>query len=465
MNTTRRAFLASVLAAAAPHAFGRFEASGAPSSGESFGFPDPSRQIRGDSSVAAAIRAGHDVDLGDRVRPTRHPADGLARSSATLRSRFHDLERHFILEYYPWYGINPFYHWNESGRRPPIDLASNYMPALGAYDSGAIAVLEQHARWIVDAGIGAIDLSWWGRDSFQDRLVPLVMDVMRDHDVHVTFHLEPYANDRSSRYASDILYLLKEYGERRRWDCLLFLENADGTSGPLLKSFRTIVPETGTNCRGETSRVPDYTSDSQWRRQTDLVRETLRSDFDHITLLADSLDFTRTRSSGFDGIAIYDNFVRPDSWIRHAKSCLPYDLVFSFNVNPGFDAIVPRPLPKDSCYRPPRPEPEGEGFDWNADGAREEARRQSEARIDECLHTTLALQTDRLLTNARHEFFVTYVNSFNEWHEGHQFEPMKHFADLTPDERRVGYRNPAQGDYRLQLLKTRLAQISGTVEP
>lgn len=461
MNTTRRAFLASMLAAAAPHALGRVETRSAPSSGESFGFPDPSRQIRGDSSVAAAIRGGQPIDIGDRVRPARHPPDGLSRSGATLRSRFRDLDRHFILEYYPWYGTNPYFHWNEADRVPPIDLASNYMPALGAYDSGAVAVLEQHAQWIVEAGVGAIDLSWWGRDSFQDRLVPLVMDVMGSHGIHVAFHLEPYADDRANRYASDILYLLREYGEKRRWDCLLLLENADGTSGPIFKSFRTIVPQTGTDCHGVTTRVPDYTADAAWRAQTDLVRETLRQAFDHVTLLADSLDFPRTKAGGFDGIAIYDNFVRPDSWSQHARSCLPNDLVFSFNVNPGFDAIVRRHVPTDSCYGPPRTEPEGDAFDWNAPGALEEARRQSEARIDECLNTTLALQVHPQMTNARRGFFATYINSFNEWHEGHQFEPMKNFADLTPEERRVGYRNAAQGDYRLALLKTRLRQVSG----
>jgi hypothetical protein len=118
-------------------------------------------------------------------------------------------------------GTNPFQHWDEAGRHPPDDIASNYMPALGPYDSRAVAVMEQHARWIAETGIGAINVSWWGPGSGSDRIVPLLMDVMRAHDIHVTFHLEPYADDRSPRYGRDILYLLENYGVRRRWDAFL----------------------------------------------------------------------------------------------------------------------------------------------------------------------------------------------------------------------------------------------------
>ena len=62
-------------------------------------------------------------------------------------------------------------------------------------------------------------------------------------------------------------------------------------------------------------------------------------------------------------------------------------------------------------------------------------------------------------SNARQGTFLVYVNSFNEWHEGTQFEPMKDYADLTAEERRVGYHNPADGGYRLRSLRERLAPL------
>ncbi len=458
MNTSRRAFLTGLVAAALRPALGQTGQDLADQRAE-LGFPRPGLRDRGDSSVLADLRRGTAVDLGRDRRRGRQAAFDGARIGARLRGAFPNLRRHFVFEYYPWYSTNPYQHWDEAERRPPADVASNYMPLLGAYDSRSRTVVERHARWIAEASIGAIDLSWWGRGSFEDRAVPLVMDVMRAHDIHVTFHLEPYADDRAGRYASDVLYLLREYGDRRRWDCILLLERADGSVGPVFKSFRTIVPSKAVDCHGVTHVVPDYTTDAFWHRQTDLLRETVRTDFDHVTLLADSLDFTRTRAGGFDGIAIYDNFVRPESWSRHALSCRQYDLLFSFNINPGFDAIARRRVAPGSCYRPPAYEPGGETFDWSSATEREEARLASEARIDESLETTVLLQSTRTFPNSDQGFFLTYVNSFNEWHEGHQFEPMRNSADLTPAERHFGYHNPADGEYRLQHLRARLSPL------
>ena len=124
-----------------------------------------------------------------------------------LQASYHDLRRHFVFEYYPWYANTPFRHWQQWGRVPPADLAGTSMPLLGAYDSRSVAVIEQHARWIADAGVGVVDLSWWGVGSFSDAAVSVVMDVMRAHDIEVTFHLEPYRADRVEHLAADVQYL------------------------------------------------------------------------------------------------------------------------------------------------------------------------------------------------------------------------------------------------------------------
>src|SRR4051794_4281417 len=230
---SRRRFLAA--AAAAPLAAVRPSWTGRTRrvSRADLGFPVPAARVRGDSSVGSAIRAGFQLRPGgakghDAVERTlRTPAAAFEY----LRDRFADLRRHFVFEYYPWYGVNPFRHWDDPGLNPPVDIAARSMPLLGPYDSRDRTTLERHARWMADAGVGAINMSWWGRDSFEDRAVPFVMDVMRAHDIHVTFHLEPYADDRATRYASDIMYLLREYGERRRWDAFLLLQDGSGAEG------------------------------------------------------------------------------------------------------------------------------------------------------------------------------------------------------------------------------------------
>ena len=115
-----------------------------------------------------------------------------AQRRLPLAERYSDLRRHFVFEYYPWYRTDPWEHWPEGGHHPPADFGSNYLPALGLYDSRSTAVMERHAQWIADSGAGAIDVSWWGPDSNVNEVIPPLMDVMAAHDIHVTFYVEPY---------------------------------------------------------------------------------------------------------------------------------------------------------------------------------------------------------------------------------------------------------------------------------
>ncbi|MBK5257712.1 MAG: hypothetical protein JJE39_16935 [Vicinamibacteria bacterium] len=372
----------------------------------------------------------------------------------TLAQRFQNLPQHFIFEYYPWYGGPPSYeHWDYLDRKPPFDLSSPYVPQLGPYDVRSTAVLEQHARWIVEAGVGSVALSWWGRNSFEHRAAHTVMDVMKAHGIKVTFAMEPYADDRAQRFRDDITFLLREFGEKRGYDCLLILRNEDGAEGPIFKGFRCILPREGTDCNGRKSLVADYTPDGVWREQIDGLRGDVRHDFNHITLLADSLEFHRTPASGFDGIGIYDNFIPPESYAPLAESASQAGLLFSFNVNPGYDQIEPRPEPADPCYAPRAFAPaSGTAIDWRLAAERERASFLSLGRVASSFQMAVAVQEDARLTNFTEGFFAIYINSFNEWHEGHAFEPMRNTADLLPEERALGYHNPENGSARLQAL-------------
>lgn len=403
--------------------------------------------------LATSLRAGMALPAASLLARAAEPGPEVIGEGPELARRFPDLTRHFVFEYYPWYGGPPdYYHWDYLGRYPPLDIASAYMPRLGPYDVRSRDVLEQHARWIAEAGVGAIALSWWGRGSWQDQRVSLIMDVMHEHGLKVTFAMEPYSDHRALRYADDVLYLLSEYGERRHWDAFLMLRNADGAEGPVFKGFRCILPETSTDCLGRTSPIPDYTPDAVWRQQTDALRQALRADFDHVTLLADSLEFHRTPASGFDGIGIYDNYIGPEKYAGYSADASRAHLLFSFNVNPGYLQIEPRQVGDDPCYRPRTFVPETQGLDLSRPEGRELAARRSAARVQESFAAALAVQTDPALENDRRGFFLVYINSFNEWHEGHAFEPMKDASDLTPAERAQGYDNPALGAYRLRAL-------------
>jgi Glycosyl hydrolase family 99 len=416
-----------------------------------------------ESSIGATLRAGQRLPLGEHVSSSPMVLLGPETRAARLQ-RFSDLRRHFVFEYYPWYGARPYVHWDQWERRPPIDLATNYVPRLRAYDSRNRPVLEQHARWIADSGAGTLNLSWWGRDSFEEQAVPLIMDVMRDHDLKVTFHLEPYTDDHGARFADDVLYLLRTYGEKRRFDTLLLLRDAAGNEGPLFKGFRMILPREYVDCHGNTRAVADYTDDDDWRRELDGLRNTLSKDFQSFTLLCDTLDMPRAQRSGFDGVAVYDNFIRPETYAGYASVASAHGLTFSFNVNPGYDQIEPRSVESDSCYQPTPFAPPTTPVDWARNEERERAAKLSEERIRSSFDATLEAQLDPALVNDRRGFLLVYLTSFNEWHEGHQFEPMLDAADLTGEERRVGYHNPARGDGRFQTLKELLRGVQGRVE-
>ena len=383
-----------------------------------------------------------------------------ARLRSRLHGRFRDPRRHFVFEYYPWYGTDPVFHWDQWDRRPPDDLAATTVPRLGAYDSTSTAVLEQHARWIAEAGVGVINSSWWGRDSYTDRAVHRLMDVMAAHDIQVMFHLEPYSPRRGERLTDDILYLLREFGERRRWDCFYFNERDDGRSGPVFKGFHTLVPRHGIDCLGQMVEVRDHVPPDVWRQSTDQARTTLAADFPVLTLLSDHWIARDVEPAGFDGMAPYGAFVDHGKWYRMARDARRHGLSVSFGVNPGKDAIEQR-NPADPCYEPLSflPVPRGEPIDWSSPDERERAARIATRQIDETLVWALELQTDPWLTDAGQGFLLVFLCSFNEWHEGHQFEPMKDAADLTPGERAVGYHNPEDGAYRLRHLADRLARV------
>ena len=434
MEITRRSFLAACLAANGSRTFAQSSASG---------LDDAWRAVALTGSAAA-------------VAPESFPWDALGR---LIRDRYRDPRRHFVFEYYPWYANDPFRHWQQWDRVPPDDIAASSVPLLGPYDSRATAVIERHARWIADAGVGVVNLSWWGRESFSDRNISRVMDVMRAHDIHVTFHLEPYGPERVDHLTDDLQYLLTEFGEKRRWDCFFFHERADGSHGPVFKLFRTTLPEHIVDCHGERQDIPDYTPDAVWRRATDAARTALDGAFDHVTLLSDTWDAERVAAAGLDGIAIYDPAIDREAWLDYALVASRLGLVCSFNTNPGLDEIGRRGLPPDSCLGPRPFLPDAPDLVWSEPADRARARLLSEQRIRETLEWSLLLQTHPWLGNAQHGFFLVYITSFNEWHEGHQFEPMKSRAALTPEEQVHGYHNPSDGFYRLDRLTDLLRRL------
>ncbi|MCC6974315.1 MAG: hypothetical protein IT322_09935 [Anaerolineae bacterium] len=119
--------------------------------------------------------------------------------------------------YYPWYGnraVNgTWVHWDERNFSPPKDLSSDYYPALGAYSSTDPEVVAKHCAWLRAAGVGVIISSWWGRGTYEDKAVPVLLEVGAQYGIKVAFHLEPYTGRTADSLVEDITYLYSRYGD------------------------------------------------------------------------------------------------------------------------------------------------------------------------------------------------------------------------------------------------------------
>jgi glycoprotein endo-alpha-1,2-mannosidase len=122
-----------------------------------------------------------------------------------------DLAARVGIFYYPWFATprndGHYAHWQQNGVRPPLEVASSFYPARGVYSSADALVVDAQMREIAAAGIGVVITSWWGRDSGEDRRLPLLLGAARRHGLAVAVHHEPYRGRTVASTEADIAYL------------------------------------------------------------------------------------------------------------------------------------------------------------------------------------------------------------------------------------------------------------------
>lgn len=125
--------------------------------------------------------------------------------------------------YYGWWG-NPatsggWVHWqgvDAAGER--IANATDF-PEYGAYDSHDPVILDRQAAAARAAGITGFIASWWGRGSFEDRGMPLLLAAAARHRLGVSAYYEKIDDNNPMRVAAaaDLDYLLARYGGDKAW--------------------------------------------------------------------------------------------------------------------------------------------------------------------------------------------------------------------------------------------------------
>jgi len=294
--------------------------------------------------------------------------------------------------YYPWWGTpetdGEYRHWNHEimgdvdrphRYRGGDDIGADFFPADGCYSSNDSVTVDRHMRQMSDAGVGVVTVSWWGRDTFEDRAVKGILNAAERYDLKVNFHLEPYAGRTVMSIRKDIAYLHEAYGRH----AALYRDSGDRHL-PLFYVYDS------------------YKIDiAQWRRllgrKGNLTIRGTDLDARIIGLWVEQADTLFLERAGFDGAYTYfasDAFSYgsvPDNWRTMARWAEAHDMLFVPCVGPGYADLRVRP--------------------WNRGNQRS---RDGGAYFDRMFAAALEIDPD-----------VIGLTSFNEWHEGTQIEPAQ----------------------------------------
>jgi hypothetical protein len=269
-------------------------------------------------------------------------------------------------------------HWGEGAFNPPLDIASDFYPALGAYSIADPAILAQHFSWLREAEVGVIVSSWWGQGSREDQAVPLLLEVTDRYGIKIAFHIEPYGGRTAHSLVRDIKYIYRNYGDHpaffrtdgtTRW-------SPDDKSKGLFYLWSSCCPDSDS-----ATVEPSY-----WRDALDAIHALP----DGGLVLADMNVSDWVDGGHFDGLYNYGVLdIGVDEGYSWARA-LPPEAWYVPGINPGFSA---KRIGYESNLNTPRRG--GDTYDDRWDSA-------------------LGVGVEPELVT---------ITTFNEWHEGTQIEP------------------------------------------
>jgi glycoprotein endo-alpha-1,2-mannosidase len=328
------------------------------------------------------------VSLRDWIRRMLGLGSGFAASgllgaflSVNWTATAQVAHRQVLAFYYGWYG-NPassgaWRHWSNVDAADQRIANSTEYPAYGAYDSHDPVLVGRQAEAARAAGMTGFIVSWWGRNSFEDQGVKLLLEAGGRNQLTVSAYYEKVdGDDAASRIKSavtDLDYLLTQYGDDRAW---------------LRANGKPVVFVYG--------RAVMALSPSDWRA----VATQVRRDNPHgVVLIADSL--AAPYDAVFDGASTYNvtgqiQHKNPDearTWARRAYpqmvAAAGTGKISAVTVIPGYDdRKVGRPSPRPVAPR------------WGGELYR-------------------ALWEEAIAANPNY----ILITSWNEWHEGSELEP------------------------------------------
>jgi glycoprotein endo-alpha-1,2-mannosidase len=261
-------------------------------------------------------------------------------------------------------------------------------PAFGAYDSHDPAVVDRQAEAARAAGITGFIASWWGRDSFEDRGMPMLLAAAGKHELSVSAYYETIAGDdtvsRIMAAVADIDYLLTHYGSDKAW------LRAGGR--PVLFVYGRALHEL---------------SPADWQV---VIGQVQRDNPGGVVLIADSLDHRFV--SAFDGASTYNitgqtQHKSPPEIRAWAHAAYPKMVAAAGPGKISTVTIIPGYDDRNTGRPPPRPVTDR----WGGETYRA------------LWQEAIAAAPDYVL-----------ITSWNEWHEGSELEASVEYGSRILDE-------------------------------
>jgi hypothetical protein len=133
-----------------------------------------------------------------------------------------EVPREVLAFYYPWYGTperhGHWVHWDKvDAEHHDIGSARHY-PAKGAYDSYDPQIVDWHIGLAKSNGITGFIASWWGRGTFEDADLPVILDRAAKADFKISVYWETApgkGEDQIAGAVQDLVYLVSQFGTNR----------------------------------------------------------------------------------------------------------------------------------------------------------------------------------------------------------------------------------------------------------
>jgi glycoprotein endo-alpha-1,2-mannosidase len=298
------------------------------------------------------------------------------------------MAREILAFYYGWYGTprisGDWRHWKS------VDVAKEHIensadfPVYGPYDSHDPATVDRQIAMAHAAGITGFIVSWWQRDNFEDRGMPLLLAAAARHGFSVSAYFERIAGEdvasRKSSAIADLDYLLNHYATHKAW---------------LRTASKPVVFVYG--------RAVHALSPTEWQ---EVVAQMRQDNPGGVVLVADAL--SPGVVSAFDGASTYNitgqtQHKTPPQIREWAHAAYPKMVaaagpgkISTVTVIPGYDdSKLGRPPPRPVTQR------------WGGETYRV------------LWQEAVAASPDYVL-----------ITSWNEWHEGSEIEPSVEYGSV-----------------------------------